>query len=350
MTLFLLFLLLGVVGEGTTNLIYVSSVNSKKEELTWKEIAAMDSIQKRKFYLSLTNNLPPVWSEINVHRTSGAIEDTIPSLPANEIIYLHYRQKVNGYRVVIEYKPSYDLDYGEAILCFSKKGHSFKVYCNCFSDEHLAANDYPYRRIRNTINLSKIKPGKHIYLDYTKPKKGEYFSSSSPFYFKNMDYDGEEELVINNIGLGTKNHNTYDVFKVFNVEKPLRLIGRPFTDDPYTKNGYKITDYNVEYEPKTQSIIDNRYDGAWSYGHYRYKSIPANGKDGLRRVFVMEDAEDIGYYRLNGVAASDSINTIQPYKKYKRVDGRLVLIERGVYESGNYGWNNNEIVLEKLSW
>jgi hypothetical protein len=64
----------------------------------------------------------------------------------------------------------------------------------------------------------------------------------------------------------------------------------------------------------------------------------------------MEDAEDIGFYHPNNRVASDSINTIRPYKKYKRVDGRLVLIERGVYESGNYGWNNNEIVLEKLSW
>jgi hypothetical protein len=106
----------------------------------------------------------------------------------------------------------------------------------------------------------------------------------------------------------------------------------------------------MEYEPATQSIIDNRYDGAWSYGHYRYKSIPANGKDGLKRVFVMEDAEDIGFYHPKNGAASDSINLIQPYKRYKRVDGRLVLIERGVYESGNYGWNDNDIVLEKLSW
>ena len=345
MGLILLFLLMGAVGNGTVNTEYVSSSYSGKEELAWKEIAAMNSIQKRKFYLSLTNNLPPVWSEINVHRTSGAIEDTIPSLSANEIIYLHYRQKVNGYQVKVEFKRSYDLEYGKAILYFSKKEHSFKVYCDAFSDEHLVVDGYPYRRIRNTINLSKVKLGKHIYLDYTKPKKEEYLSFSSPFYFKDMDYDGEEELVVNNIGMGAKNSNTYDVFKVFNVGQPLRLTGLPFKNDLF-----KISNYDMEYEPATQSIIDNRYDGAWSYGHYRYKSIPANGKDGLKRVFVMEDAEDIGFYHPKNGAASDSINLIQPYKRYKRVDGRLVLIERGVYESGNYGWNDNDIVLEKLSW
>ena len=25
-----------------------------------------------------------------------------------------------------------------------------------------------------------------------------------------------------------------------------------------------------------------------------------------------------------------------------------MLVERGIYETGNYGWNNNEIVLEKF--
>ena len=351
MALFLFLLLFGAVGEGTTNLIYVSSVNSKKEELTWKEIAAMDPIQKRKFYLSLTNNLPPVWSEVNVHRTSGAIEDTIPSLPANEIIYLHYRQKVNGYQVSVDFVQSYgDLNFGKSILYFSKKGHSFKVYCDAFSDEQLISDDTPYVKSQKAINLTKLKPGANVYLNYTKTKKGEYLSSSSPFYFKDMDFDGKEELVINNLRMGARGYNTYDVFKVFNVEKPLRLIGRPFTNDPYTNDGYKITNYNVEYEPKTHSVLDKRYDGFTAYGHYRYKSIPSNGKDGLKRVFVMEDAEDMGFYHPKNRTASDSINLIQPYKKYKRVDGRLVLIERGVYESGNYGWNNNEIVLEKLSW
>lgn len=131
--------------------------------------------------------------------------------------------------------------------------------------------------------------------------------------------------------------NTYDIFKVFGVKKPLRLKGLPFNEGEY-----KITNYNVDYEPKNK-----RYDGATGHGHYRYKSIPANKKSGLTRVFQLDDAEDMGYYCLTDGQASDTINTIQPYKRYKRTNGELKLVERGVYECGHYGAIHNEIVLEK---
>ena len=42
------------------------------------------------------------------------------------------------------------------------------------------------------------------------------------------------------------------------------------------------------------------------------------------------------YYSLKR-QASDSVNLIQPYK---RVAGKLMLVERGIYETGHYGWNN----------
>jgi len=51
-------------------------------------------------------------------------------------------------------------------------------------------------------------------------------------------------------------------------------------------------------------------------------------KDGLGRVFILEDAEDMGFYHLKDKNASDSINQLQPYKKYERIHGKLVLTER----------------------
>ena len=107
-----------------------------------------------------------------------------------------------------------------------------------------------------------------------------------------------------------------------------------------------MTNYNVEYEPEKQCVLDKRYDGADAYGHYRYKSIPSP-REGLGRVFILEDAEDMGFYHLKDKNASDSINQLLPYKKYERIHGKLVLTERGVYEHGNYGWNFYEIVLER---
>ena len=156
-----------------------------------------------------------------------------------------------------------------------------------------------------------------------------------------MDFDGEDELVVNNFSMGSRGYNTYDVFKVYHVERPLRLMGLPFTDGLY-----KITNYNVEYETKSQCVLNKRYDGFDAYGYFRYKSVPSSEKNGLKRVFLLVDAEDMGFYHLKDKKASDSINLIQPYKRYKRVNGILKLEERGVYESGNYGLNNNKVVLE----
>lgn len=324
---------------------YVSSYFAYVEELTWKEINAMDALEKRQFYFSLTDSLPDIWRTRDVDALSYAVEDSIPSLPKDDVVCLHYRQKVNGYNVMVEYvKPYYDdIVAGQAILHFTKPGHSFVVYCNAFSDEQLIPDDDPYVKSQKAINLSKVKPGNDVYLEYAKPKPNEYLSASSPFYFKDMDFDGEDELVVNNLRMGSRGYNTYDVFKVFNVTQPMRLMGLPFA----IRNGYKLTNYNVEYDSKTETVLDKRYDGIAAYGHYRYKSIEANSKKGLKRVFVLDDAEDMGFYHPKDHRASDSVNLIQPYKKYERIEGKVVITERGVYEMGNYGQNYNEIVLEK---
>lgn len=301
-------------------------------DLSWNDIMKMDSIEKKQFYLSLTDSLPDLWKTRDVDEVSYVVEDTIPSLPIEQLIHLHYRQRVNGYSVKVDFKRAYDdMNFGRAVLYFSKTGHTFQVYCDAFSDENL-----------NSIDSSMV--GKTVYLNYISPKKGEYLSSRSPFYFKDLDYDGEDELVVNNFSMGSRGYNTYDVFKVLNVEKPLRLQGLPFTD-----GSYKITNYNVEYEPKTQCVLDKRYDGFDAYGYFRYKSFPSNEKNGLKRVFALDDAEDMGFYHPKNRKASDSVNLIQPYKKYKRINGKLKMVERGVYESGNYGWNNYEVVLERIN-
>ena len=320
------------------------SNNSQKEEkkdsnivvasfdnLSLKEIMMMDSVEKKKYYLALTDSLPDLWDKKSVDATTRTLDIPIPSISADSIIFIEYRQEVSGYKVKIVFKRPYDdLDIGRAHLYFSKPGHSFVVYCDCFADREL-----------NVDVLDKVRVGETVYLDYIAPQRDEYLSNNSPFYFKDMDFDGEDELVVNNIGMGSRGHNTYNVFKVFGVEKPLQLVGPPFYET------CAITDYNVEYEPKSKCVLDKRYDGFDAYGHFRYKSIPSEDDSILKRKFILIDAEDMGHVSLKDEKASDSINLLQPYKKYKRINGKLVLIERGMYESGNYGWNNKEVMLER---
>ncbi len=314
------------------------------EELTWDDISKMDDMEKRRFYWSLTDSVPDLWTQKDVDALSYAATESIPDLPPDRIIHLHYRQKVKGYKVSVDYIQCNTeiANAGRSIIRFTKPHHSFMVYCDAFSDEQLISDDSPYTKSQKAIDLTKLKHGADIYLNYVLPKRNEYLSMSSPFYFKDMDFDGEEELVVNNLRMGERGYNTYDIFKVFGVKKPLRLMGLPFNDGEY-----KITDYNVEYEPKTLTVLDKRYDGCWAYGHYRYKSIRANKRSGLARAFRLEDAEDRGFYQPKDEQASDSVNLIQPYKKYKRINGKLTLVERGVYEQGHYGQTCNNIVLER---
>ena len=322
-------------------------------DISWKDIMKMDSSGKRAFYLSLTDSLPDLWMTRDVDAMSEAIEDSLPSFASNDVIYLYYRQKVNGYRVWVEFDRSseqmggrvgFSNYVGRAILHFSKPQHSFDVYCEEFSDEALKVWDLTdttlYKKKRGFFDLSKLKGGETVHLDYIRPKKGEYLSDSSPFYFKDMDYDGEEELVVNNIAMGIRGYNTYDVFKIFHVSKPLRLVGPPFTDQ-----SYKITNYNVEYEPSKKCVLDKRYDGFDAYGYYRYQSVLMNTENGQRRAFILKEAEDMDFYHLNNSHPSDSIVLIQPFKKYERINGKIFLSEKGVYEIGCYGHNNNRVIL-----
>ena len=303
------------------------------------------SRKEEPYYLSLTDSLPDIWNEKDTEKASYAVEDTIPTLPKDGMIFLHYTQEVHGYRVWVEFIQTYgDLNFGKSILHFTKPGHSFEVYCDAFGDRQLVSKDY-YNNVKidgvKMIDLADIKAGQNVNLTYISPEPEDYLSRNSPFYFKDMDFDGEEELVVNNMTSGARGYNEYDIFKVFGVEKPLRLMGRPFND-----SNYKITDYNVEYEPETQTVLDKRYDGADAYGHYRYKSISAGDSSCLKRVFLLQDAEDMGGCIRIGKQTSDTVCLIQPYKTYERIDGKMVMTERGVYKSGKYGNNTIKIPLE----
>ena len=78
---------------------YIEAGYYSSNGLSYNEIIKMDVLEKTSFYLSLTDSLPDLWKTRDVDETSNAIEDSIPSLPDDQVIYLLYRQKINGYSV-----------------------------------------------------------------------------------------------------------------------------------------------------------------------------------------------------------------------------------------------------------
>ena len=53
------------------------------------------------------------------------------------------------------------------------------------------------------------------------------FVHNSPFFFSDVDFDGEEELIINNWKWGIRHCNTYDVYKITNNDVK-QLTEAPF--------------------------------------------------------------------------------------------------------------------------
>lgn len=162
-------------------------------------------------------------------------------------IFIKYRQTVNGYTVKVMcmlYNSPYDKErvceiWGEALLYFEKEDSKFCVYNESFSDSILYYE-----------NKREPKDGLTLILDYLPKKEDEYLSHNSPFFFSDMDFDGEEELVINNWRRGVRYSNTYDVYKINGCQL------RQLTDIPF----YKISNHNTEFNPMDKSITLNSYE------------------------------------------------------------------------------------------
>ena len=116
-------------------------------------------------------------------------------------IYIKYKQPINGYTVKVMW-----LQYGEvgnALFCLEKQGVQYYYFAEKWTDKILydKGNTYPH----NTV----------IELDYTaKLKSEEYLSDDSPFFFSDVDFDGEEEFIINRYKSGSRDSNAYDVYDV----------------------------------------------------------------------------------------------------------------------------------------
>jgi hypothetical protein len=179
------------------------------------------------------------------------IVEQVDSLPR---VFINYNQLVNGYKVTATWFPwgAIHSEVGHGILKFvhttekpkyGPKNQEFYVFNPYFSDpvlDSLAYTDHAYKN-GDTFNL-----------DYTPPRQGELIGHNTPFQFLDVDFDGEEELLINNWRCGHRDWNTYDVYKVeaYHAEK---LTGGPFD---YLEDGD-----NFDYRKKT---ITQLWSNGWN--------------------------------------------------------------------------------------
>lgn len=164
-------------------------------------------------------------------------------------VFISYNQKVEGYSVKVMWFPI-GTEVGRAILYFEKADSRFYLYNHHFNDSALY-----YTRNKT------LKDGQTITLDYIAKKDDEYLSRNSPFFFVDVDFDGKKELVINNWRCGSREANSYEVYRV--EEYGTELIHEaPFNE---LENGH------VEFDSKQKTITCTFSTGAEFTTKYIYK-------------------------------------------------------------------------------
>ena len=235
-------------------------------------------------------------------------------------IFIKYKQPINGYDVTVvclPYNYTYDKEreteiWGNALLCFEKEDNRFYIYNESFSDSVLYY-----------VNEQEVRDNMILELDYLPKSKNEYLSHNSPFFFSDVDFDGEEELIINNWKCGIRHCNTYDVYKITNNEV------KQLTEAPFVNPTGKISNYNSDFDSVNKTItIHKRTGSAYYGGYYKYglvKRVDLNSYDRLSKCNELEliEAKIIDYDRNTSTCS---------FRQYKRIKDRLQKIGEGKYD------------------
>ena len=236
-------------------------------------------------------------------------------------IFIKYKQPVNGYDVTVmcfPYNNTYDKEreteiWGNALLYFEKEDNRFYIYNESFSDSVLYY-----------VNEQEVRDNMILELDYLPKSTNEYLSHNSPFFFSDVDFDGEEELIINNWKCGIRHCNTYDVYKITNNEV------KQLTEAPFVNPTGKISNYNSDFDSVNKTItIHKRTGSAYYGGYYKYglvKRVDLNSYDRLSKCNELEliEAKIIDYDRNTSTCS---------FRRYKRIKDRLQKIGEGKYDN-----------------
>ena len=107
-------------------------------------------------------------------------------------IFITYKQPVNGYKVKVGCIPD-GTDWNTASFYLND---TFRFTVEGWVDARL----YGIELKHDTV------------IDYI-PKSADYLSDESPFYFTDIDFDGENEFVVNLYKYGTYGSNLYAVYE-----------------------------------------------------------------------------------------------------------------------------------------
>lgn len=190
------------------------------------------------------------------HRSKSASEGTESAIVdytdskklynPNDSFIVNYRQEINGYKVKAVVKMEhYEINYAD--ITFTKDGKSFTLNTTSFGDSLFNKGGWGMDG-DNYDKMMKYR-NKTVEADYHATKVDwKYEPNETPFFFKDMDFDGIDELVIVHYRVAVRNHDGYDVYRI--------VDGEPFLIDypPYkTDDNFGMTDY-PEFDFKKKTI------------------------------------------------------------------------------------------------
>ena len=157
-------------------------------------------------------------------------------------ISIHYKQKVNGYDVSVKvFTDSIQEEYlsdiatREAELTFKRDGQQLIVENPCYADRSLTAES--------------LTSGMTIdYIPFEMSESGTFRGNQSPFFFFDVDFDGEDELLVCLWEeMGYRGYHAYQAYET-NVGSGNHQLS-PMQDEPFNE----LNDY-TEFDPINKTI------------------------------------------------------------------------------------------------
>lgn len=204
--------------------------------------------------------------------------------------YIKYKQQVNGYTVSAIYWV--DTLYGEffshGFIHFQNDRQEFVVENPFFSDKTLFQRKH------------SLKNGMLVETDYIpfKPTNdtlnNELFdASNSPFFFFDIDFDGEQELIVTLFGgMCHHGHNAYEAYKISTIDD--HRVLSPMQGEPFDNlNDYTEID-TIQKTIATPYDMGIRFGGKKKYGLVIHTAFN-EATDSLEKRQLME-LTDIEHY------------------------------------------------------
>ena len=189
-----------------------------------------------------------------------------------------YRQPICGYKVkaIVKLEESDMFEVMNADLTFTKGGKSFTLHSTCFGDTTFCKGRLDFDK--ENIQLCNRYRNKTIETDYAENNKdGEFMPGFTPFFFRDVDFDGAQELVIVHYSMAVRYHSGYSVYRIVKGT-PILIDYPPYWSGEYDDFG--MTDY-PEFDKRTKTIScpSPEGTGAFPYAERVIYGISKKEKD-----------------------------------------------------------------------